>query len=703
MHPSPLAPLPRPALRLCLTKARLALPLRHTQARLRWRRLFASPLALLAVCATPAAAWAAGGDGLVEADLSIYDLVDHPLFLAIVVSLVALFVVLVTFRAQVRDLVGRQIRRVIEQESRLLEVTTAISQELKLQPLLHLIMDTVTEILDADRSTLFLHDRRTGELWSNVAQGLESKEIRIPSDVGIAGSVFTTGVTMNIPDVYKDDRFNPEIDRKTGYRTRNMLCMRVQTKEGVGVGVIQVLNKREGPFDETDEKRIAAFTAQAAIALENARLFEEVVRMRNYSEAILESMSSGVITFGADGVLAKANGAARRLFRLDKDDDSTLVGQPAASFFRAHNAWIADSVARVLAEGKTDTAMDVVLWLREEDDDGKTLEDDDRRRRSASVNLSILPLTDTEDSRLGGILMLDDISQEKRLRSTMARYMPKEVADKLLEEGEDALGGTLQKATILFSDIRAFTTFSERSGPQETVRMLNEYFTIMADLIMSNEGILDKYIGDAIMAVFGAPFPGASDADNAVRTGIEMLQALRMYNIGREALGTVPVNIGIGISTDEVLSGNIGSSRRMDYTVIGDGVNLAARLESANKAYQTRLLVSEFTRAALTQPMQMREVDRIRVQGKNEPVAVYEPLDAHDLEDFPYMAEVFEHTSAGIALYRDQAWGDALAVFERALAAGDDGVARIYANRCRHFTEAPPPRDWDGVWHMADK
>ena len=142
-----------------------------------------------------------------------------------------------------------------------------------------------------------------------------------------------------------------------------------------------------------------------------------------------------------------------------------------------------------------------------------------------------------------------------------------------------------------FSDIRSFTSFSERNGPQETVKMLNEYFDVMYDVITGNEGILDKYIGDAIMAVFGAPFKSPNDVDNALQAAIGMTKPY-VNSIRKDEEGKELIDIGIGISTGDVVSGNIGSPKRMDYTVIGDGVNLAARLEGATKAYQTQILIS---------------------------------------------------------------------------------------------------------------
>ena len=232
------------------------------------------------------------------------------------------------------------------------------------------------------------------------------------------------------------------------------------------------------------------------------------------------------------------------------------------------------------------------------------------------------------------MLIIEDITTEKRVKTTMARYMSKEVADQLLEAGEAELRGKNQRVSILFSDIRNFTTTSEVLGARETVSMLNEYFTDMVDVIFKYGGILDKYIGDAIMALFGVPFNKAGDADNAIRVANEMILALGQLNERRKLQRKAMIDIRIGISTGEVIAGTIGSPRRLEYTVIGDSVNLASRLESANKFYNTRVLVSEDTVRDLGVPVAVREIDLIRVKGRDQPVAVFEPLDYHTPDSF---------------------------------------------------------------------
>jgi adenylate cyclase len=580
-----------------------------------------------------------------------------------------------------------EVQKAKEEESQLLEITTAISSELQLQPLLAKIMETTTEILDADRSTLFLYDEKTKELWSQVGQGLEIKEIRFPSHLGIAGTVFTTGETINIPDAYKDSRFNPEIDKKTGYITKTILCMPVKNKKGKTIGVTQVLNKKGGPFTKVDENRLRAFSAQAAIALENARLFDDVLNMKNYNESILESMSNGVITLDDKKRIVKSNSASLRILNTSVKN---IIGISADEYFSGKNAWIIENIDRVIETGKPYLAMDAEFFIS----DGKKI----------SVNLMVVPLINIKNESIGSMLVFEDITKEKRLKSTMARYMTKEVAEKLLEAGDAMLGGQSQTASVLFSDIRSFTSISERVGAQGTVSMLNEYFTIMVDIIFNYGGILDKYIGDAIMAVFGVPFATGDDADKAVMAGIDMLRALREFNNERVKNNKVPIHIGIGINTDEIVAGNIGSLKRMDYTVIGDGVNLASRLEGANKYYGTSLLISEFTFQNLKGKYIYREVDRLRVKGKAQPVSMYEILDYHDEHSFKNLKDVIDVYHEGIALYRETKWNECIARLQKALSLNpNDNVTRICIERCEYFLKNPPPQDWDGVWTMTEK
>lgn len=572
-------------------------------------------------------------------------------------------------------------------EMEFVDLVADITSEIDLDALLLRVMAEATTMLDAERSTLFLHDARTSELFARVAEGSDGiGEIRFPDSVGIAGTVFTTGETINIPHAYADLRFNPSFDAQTGFFTRSILCVPLVNKAGDTIGATQALNKRGGPFTAEDEQRLRAFTAQVAIALENAKLFDDVQRVKNYNDAVLESMTNGVVTLDHNGAIVTCNAAGAEILGAVEHD---VVGRSVHDVF-GKNSGILALVEDVMETNESGALMDVDLLPGAEGAD------------AVSVNVTAVPLRiETKDE--GTILLLENISSEKRVRSTMARYMDPELADRLVRGGEDILGGASAVVTLLFSDIRGFTSLTERLGPQATVSMLNDYFTLMVDCIQHEGGMLDKFIGDAIMAAFGLPQPADDDEDRAVRTAIAMIRALDEWNSTRLADGKPPIDMGIGLNTDAVVAGNIGSPKRMDFTMIGDGVNLAARLESACKQYHARILISDLTYRELKGVYRTREVDRVVVKGKSEPVAVHEVLDYHTDETFPHLMDVVNDFRDGITSYRRGAWDAAIASFRRCLHAHPgDALSAIYVDRCEQL-RANPPADWDGIWVMTAK
>jgi len=324
--------------------------------------------------------------------------------------------------------------------------------------------------------------------------------------------------------------------------------------------------------------------------------------------------------------------------------------------------------------------------------------------RDASINLKVAPLQDQENQVIGTLMLIEDISNEQRVKATMARFMSKEVADQLLSSDGGQLEGRSQRISILFSDIRGFTSLSESLGATGTVSLLNEYFEEMVEVVFRHRGVLDKYIGDAIMALFGAPFTSDMDADNAVAVANEMMAALRVLNRRRLAAGGAPLDIGIGIGTGEAVIGNIGSTKRLEYTAIGDCVNMSSRLEGATKQYGVPILISEFTVADLRSPAKLREIDLIRVKGKDIPVAVYEALDHYTADIFPNLDATVAAFNQGMKHYRAQQFSVAQTYFKDALHSNpDDKPSQIFLERCATFLKTPPPADWDGVWTMTEK
>jgi adenylate cyclase len=573
-----------------------------------------------------------------------------------------------------------------QKETEFFDVVSDVTAEIDLGALLQKVMSEATRMLNAERATLFLNDEKMNELFSKVGLGLQAAEIRLPNHLGIAGAVFTSRETINIPFAYADLRFNPAFDKKTGFFTRSILCVPVVNKNGKVIGVTQILNKRGGPFTHDDEARLKAFTAQISIALENAKLFDDVQNMKNYSESMLESMSNGVITMNEDGKIITCNAAGLSILQLAPE---AILKRKAADFFTGANGWIIEKIRHVEESGKPDVIMDAEAEFA---------------GARVSVNLTLLPLINTAKKKLGSMIIIDDITSEKRMKSTMSRYMDPGLANQILEGGEEILGGKSALATILFSDIRGFTTLTEELGAHGTVSLLNEYFTLMVDCIRKEGGMLDKFIGDAAMAAFGVPLPHDDDEDRAVRAAIGMINALRTWNIQRLAEGKKPVSMGIGLNTDTIVSGNIGSPKRMDYTLIGDGVNLASRIESLCKQYHASILISENTYKRLKGTYRIREVDRVQVKGKTHNVGIYEVLDYHDETTYPSLMEVVGHFRDGLTLYRRREWDSAISRFDEALRLNpNDQVCQMYVERCLSFRTDPPEEGWDGGWVMRSK
>ncbi len=577
-----------------------------------------------------------------------------------------------------------------EQEMRFLDVVADVTSDIDLGTMLLKVVTEAARMLEADRATLFLNDEKTNELFSRVAMGASVGEIRMPNHIGIAGAVFTSGKTINIPHAYADLRFNPAFDKKTGYFTRSILCVPIVNKAGRTIGVTQVLNRRGGPFTSDDEARLKAFTAQLAISLESARLFDQVQQVKNYNESMLQSMTNGVITLSDTGTVVTCNAAGLRILKATPGE---ILGKKAEDYFSGPNAWVLDRIKVVEQTLQNDSVMDAQYVAG-----GETM----------SVNLTSQPLMSTDDkgvaSRIGTLLMFEDLSSEKRMKSTMARYMDPRLADQLMAGGDDALGGKSAVVTVLFSDVRNFTTITEELGAHGTVSLLNEYFTIMVECIQKRGGMLDKFIGDAIMAAFGLPLPTGDDEDRAVMTTISMIEELRDWNAQRIASGKKAVDIGIGLNTDNVVSGNIGSPRRMDYTIIGDGVNLASRLESACKQYGARILISEMTYKRLKGTYRVREADRVVVKGKSESVNVYEVLDYHTDETFPHLTDVLQCYKTGLSHYRKQEWDKALGALGEAAALNPhDKLTQLYVERATWMKANPPGDDWNGVWVLKSK
>lgn len=305
-------------------------------------------------------------------------------------------------------------------------------------------------------------------------------------------------------------------------------------------------------------------------------------------------------------------------------------------------------------------------------------------------------------------ILIVEQRDKARIRKIFQHYLSPEIVKEMIDSGSfPEFGGERRELTVLFSDIRKFSEFSEKQEPEFVVHRLSDYLSAMVDVIFNNNGTVDKFVGDAIMALFGAPYKFEEHAERACRTAVEMMAQLdrlkeKWTEENDKDENIAGFNIGIGINTGIALVGNLGSQKIFDYTAIGNEINLGSRLEGANKIYGTSILISENTYKQVKDKVVAREVDYIRVVGIQQPVRIYELLSISPLSDIKN--ELLLHTFAeALEAYRNHRWGDALKIFRRILNTFDDGPSEFYTKRCLDFLENPPSTDWDGVHDLKQK
>jgi len=299
---------------------------------------------------------------------------------------------------------------------------------------------------------------------------------------------------------------------------------------------------------------------------------------------------------------------------------------------------------------------------------------------------------------------MSEEKMRKGIRSAFENFMdPKVVHEILKEPGNIKLGGEEKEVTVYFSDIEKFSSISEKLQPAELIELLNEYLSEMTDIILDHGGFLDKYIGDAIVAAFGAPLAQPDHAVRACLATIDNQKRLRELNRKFKETGRLAINARIGLNSGRVLVGNVGSKNRLSYTVIGDEVNIGARLEAANKYYGTQTMISERTHELAKDHIEARELDMIRVVGKENPVKVFELIDRKG-EVQEAKRAVLELYEAGLREYRKREWQKAIRLFQKALDKYPlDGPSLTYVERCKIYAQDPPSASWDGVYTLELK
>lgn len=618
-------------------------------------------------------------------------------------------------------------------EALLTATRSLASSSLNLEETLKRVMDEAKKLMNAHRSTLWLLDSDTNELWAKIPQKDGSlHELRVPVGVGYVGKTAQTGKPLNIPfDLYNhpDAANSKKTDQSTGYRTCSLLCMPIFNADGELIGVTQLVNKKKpgdfppynpenwpkapecwkASFNSSDQEFMQAFNIQAGVALQNAKLFEtvkqqyetiqhqyaQIQQQEQMQRDILRSLTNGVLSTNSEGQIIAANPSAKRLLGLS--DEDSLEGRSILEMIQLKEGnfphWLRKALTARHAKARLQYYPDQTLLPRSGSE-------------PHSVHLSINSIADASDASnvYGALVVMDDISDEKRLKSTMYRYMTQELAEQLLSSGEAKLGGDRKEVSVLFSDIRGYTNLVESMEPEEVVSMLNEYFGLMAEPIFAHKGTLDKYIGDMIMAVFRSPAQLEDHAWRAMQTALTMRSSLLEFNTHRLAQNKKPIYIGIGIHSGTAISGNIGHSRRMEYTVIGDDVNVASRLEGTTKLYGCDIIISGNTYQPFADRVRVRELDIVRVKGKTHPVSVYE-LVGYRSEPIPEQKQrVIELYEQGRECYLKREFALALNKFESVLAIDScDKAALLHQQRCQHWLSTPLPDNWDGIETLTEK
>ncbi len=409
-------------------------------------------------------------------------------------------------------------------------------------------------------------------------------------------------------------------------------------------------------------------------------------------ENILDSMDNGVIALDFEGKIITFNAAASRILHIPVEK---ALGRyyPEVFFELQGNDEFNDILINVIYTRQTFMHREVT-FMRDE-------------QTPVPLGITSSLLKNDQGEEYGVVSVFSDLTEVKKrkfLEDTLTRYVTKQVVDLILENPESIiLDGEEREATVLFSDIRGFTSLSESMKPTEVVQMLREYFRLMVGAVFDFQGTVDKFIGDAIMAIFGAPTPQPNHAELAVRSALNMQTLLQEFNTNRAKEGKTPIHVGVGINTGDVVVGNIGSEERLEYTAIGDAVNLASRLEGINKQYGTAIIISEQTYQQASSCLEVRELDKVRVKGKFKPVKIFEAMGLCG-EIAPEIQQLQTNFTRGIEFYRQREWDNAILAFQEALQrVPSDVPSRLYIQRCEAYKASPPDDQWDGVFEMTTK
>lgn len=503
-----------------------------------------------------------------------------------------------------------------DQYRALADVAALINSSLDLTQVLNEVMDTIVQLAGAERGYLMLRDDQTGELEFRIARNMDRQTIDSSAfevSRSVVSSVAESGEAIMTTDALQDQRF-AQSESIVGYSLRSILCVPLKVK-GEVTGVIYTDNKSlTERFTEQTRELMMAFANQAAVAIENARLFarvkatlDEITEMKKLQDNVFASIASGVITTDTMNRVTLINRRAQQILDV-------LSHEPVGADLR-------DILPPL------DARFDAIVEQARQSDQrltGVEFEADLTQRGHINLSMNFSPLKDAHENTQGVAIVLDDLTEIKRREAQIAgvrRYLPTEVVDGIKSAASLKLGGTRQTISIMFGDIRGFSTFSERQDPERLVEIINTYMTIASDAIHLYQGVIDKFMGDAVMALYNTPLrPQEDHALRAVRSAWSMVGDIRAYH--ETVPGQDHLEFGIGIHTGEAVVGNVGSPERLDYTAMGDSVNLAKRLQEVAKPSQ--ILLSDDTFQLVKNHIEVLELEPIQVKGRTQFTKVYE-------------------------------------------------------------------------------
>ena len=481
----------------------------------------------------------------------------------------------------------------------LFDISLAISSVLDVKELSEEILWRSVGILNASKGIILIPKKDSPILETASTFNWDEKTPLLSKNLKTFKKMDETGQGY----IFTPEEHNP-IQKKI--KEQHLLMYPLKVKKTI-LGYMILCNKesRSGviSFDEDDLNLLSALGNQAAVALDNARLFKDINKTKKFNESILSSIATGVLTLNAFGEIDSVNEAASKIIKIPAVE---LIGNHYMYIFEKDES-IIEMIQLSENQNKTKAEINLPFITASED---------------SIINFSISPRVDEHNNTLGSVISLEDITDISKVKNTFKRYVSKQVVDELL--GDDTklkLGGEEREVTVLFSDIRGFTSMSEKLKAEDVVKTLNNYFSDMIDIVFKYNGTLDKIIGDELMIVYGAPLVGIDDTERAVQTAIEMQRQIKIINIRRTIDGLIPIRVGMGINQGTVVSGNIGSRDMMDYTVIGDTVNLGARL--CSYASPDEMIVSNTVYEQTKTMFNYCKLDSIKVKGKRKKVEIY--------------------------------------------------------------------------------